>query len=188
MLWNHTLYCLITKDLIILEQVFGARCLSPIDPTNWYLVPYQHLEVYHEGYWFTLQYIPRMEVRYHYKAANFLQNPHNKFPWGWDIGCLLHVLILIRILGNAWVTLQWHVSYGISCFIGPRYKGMVYIALQVQSNYHTDHRSIISICIEMNCLNANFVVPGDTAGCRSDNLQCHQGRQSWHHDDSWFSM
>ena len=33
--------------------------------------------------------------------------------------------------------------------------------------------------------NANFVVTGGTAGCRYDNLRCHQGRQSWHHDDSW---
>ena len=33
---------------------------------------------------------------------------------------------------------------------------------------------------------ANFVVTGDTGGCRYDNRRCRQGRQSWHHDDSQF--
>ena len=37
------------------------------------------------------------------------------------------------------------------------------------------------------CHDANFVITGGTAGCY-DNLQCHQWWQSWHHEDSWFSV
>ena len=35
---------------------------------------------------------------------------------------------------------------------------------------------------------ANFVATVGTGGFHDDNLQCHQWRQSWHHDDSWFSV
>ena len=35
---------------------------------------------------------------------------------------------------------------------------------------------------------ANFVVIGGTAGCHNDNLRCRQCRQSWHHDNSQFSL
>ena len=38
------------------------------------------------------------------------------------------------------------------------------------------------------CNNANFVVTGDTGGCRYDNLRCHYWRQIWHYDNSWFPM
>ena len=36
------------------------------------------------------------------------------------------------------------------------------------------------------CHDANLIVTGGTAGCLYDNLQCHQWRQSWHHDDAGF--
>ena len=32
----------------------------------------------------------------------------------------------------------------------------------------------------------NFVIDGDTGGCRYDNLRCHQRWQSWHHGESRF--
>ena len=35
---------------------------------------------------------------------------------------------------------------------------------------------------------ANFVVTGGTVGCLYDNLRCHQWRQSWHYDNSRFSV
>ena len=35
---------------------------------------------------------------------------------------------------------------------------------------------------------ANFVVTGSTGGCHNDNLRCHQWRQSWHLDNSQFSV
>ena len=35
---------------------------------------------------------------------------------------------------------------------------------------------------------ADFVVTGGTGGCRNDNLQCHQWWQSWHHNNSQFSI
>ena len=38
------------------------------------------------------------------------------------------------------------------------------------------------------CHNANFVVTGGTVSCHKDNLRCRQWRQSWHHDDSRFSV
>ena len=38
------------------------------------------------------------------------------------------------------------------------------------------------------CHNANFVATGGTVGCHIDNLRCHQWRQSWHYDNSWFSV
>ena len=38
------------------------------------------------------------------------------------------------------------------------------------------------------CHDANFVVTGGTAGCLYDNLQCRQWQQSWHHDNSPFSL
>ena len=31
-------------------------------------------------------------------------------------------------------------------------------------------------------------VTGGTVGCHNDNLRCHQWRQSWHYDNSWFSV
>ena len=36
------------------------------------------------------------------------------------------------------------------------------------------------------CHEANFVITGNTAGCRNDNLQWSQWWQSWHHGNSWF--
>ena len=33
-----------------------------------------------------------------------------------------------------------------------------------------------------------FVIPGSTAVCHYDNLQCCQGLQSWHCDNSQFSV
>ena len=40
-----------------------------------------------------------------------------------------------------------------------------------------------------NCYDDNFVITGSTCGgCCYDNLQCHKWFQSWHHDDSWFSV
>ena len=52
------------------------------------------------------------------------------------------------------------------------------------------------ICVNLNLCplkikcwyNANFVVTGGTAGCLNDNLQCHQWPQSWHYDNSQFSV
>ena len=38
------------------------------------------------------------------------------------------------------------------------------------------------------CHDANFVVTGSTTGCHYDNLWCHQWRQSWHQDDTLFSI
>ena len=38
------------------------------------------------------------------------------------------------------------------------------------------------------CNDANFVITGGTGGCHYDNLQCHQWWQSWHHNNSQFSM
>ena len=38
------------------------------------------------------------------------------------------------------------------------------------------------------CHDANFVITGDIEGCHSDNLQCHQQWQSWHHDDFLISV
>ena len=38
------------------------------------------------------------------------------------------------------------------------------------------------------CQNANFVIISGTLGCHNDNLQCHQWQQSWHHDNSHFSV
>ena len=38
------------------------------------------------------------------------------------------------------------------------------------------------------CPDANFIIIGDTTGCRYDNLRCHQWRKSWHYDDSQFSI
>ena len=38
------------------------------------------------------------------------------------------------------------------------------------------------------CHNANFVITGGTGGCHKDNLQCHQWWQSWHHNNSRFSV
>ena len=35
---------------------------------------------------------------------------------------------------------------------------------------------------------ALVVVISGISGCRYDSLQCHQLRQNWHHDNSWFSM
>ena len=37
------------------------------------------------------------------------------------------------------------------------------------------------------CHGANFVIAGRTAGCRDDNLPCHQLRQNWNYDNSRFS-
>ena len=33
-----------------------------------------------------------------------------------------------------------------------------------------------------------FVITGGTWGCHNDNLRCHHWWQSWHHDNSWFSV
>ena len=35
---------------------------------------------------------------------------------------------------------------------------------------------------------ANFVVTGNTEGCHNDKQHCGQWRQSWHHDNTWFSV
>ena len=35
---------------------------------------------------------------------------------------------------------------------------------------------------------ANFVITGSTGGCHNDNLRCHQWWQSWHYDNSQFSV
>ena len=48
---------------------------------------------------------------------------------------------------------------------------------------------IISVTLKTkSCRNANFDVTGGTVGCHNDNLRCHQWRQSWHYDNSWFSV
>ena len=48
---------------------------------------------------------------------------------------------------------------------------------------------IISVTLKTkSCRNANFDVIGGTVGCHNDNLRCHQWRQSWHYDNSWFSV
>ena len=39
-----------------------------------------------------------------------------------------------------------------------------------------------------NSHDANFVMISCTGGCHNDNLLSHQWWQSWHHDNSWFSM
>ena len=36
--------------------------------------------------------------------------------------------------------------------------------------------------------NANFVVISGTASLHNDNFRIRQWRQSWHHDNSWFSV
>ena len=38
------------------------------------------------------------------------------------------------------------------------------------------------------CHDANFIIIGDIRGCHNDNLWCHQWWQSWHHDNSLFSV
>ena len=38
------------------------------------------------------------------------------------------------------------------------------------------------------CYDANFLVTGGNAGCRYDNLQCHQWQQCWHNGNSQFSL
>ena len=54
-----------------------------------------------------------------YNKVNFLQIPHNGHPiaqpWGWGMGCLLWIQILIYVLP------QW-LEYCMSCCIGPRYR------------------------------------------------------------------
>ena len=35
---------------------------------------------------------------------------------------------------------------------------------------------------------ANFVIDDSTTGCHHDNLWCHQWWQSWHHDNSQFTV
>ena len=48
---------------------------------------------------------------------------------------------------------------------------------------------IISVTLKTkSCRNANIDVTGGTVGCHNDNLRCHQWRQSWHYDNSWFSV
>ena len=39
-----------------------------------------------------------------------------------------------------------------------------------------------------NCHDANFFVTVGTGFCPNDNLRCHQWRQSWHYDISWFAV
>ena len=38
------------------------------------------------------------------------------------------------------------------------------------------------------CHNANFVITGGTIGCHNNNLQCPQWQQSWHYENSQFSV
>ena len=38
------------------------------------------------------------------------------------------------------------------------------------------------------CRDANFVISGGNAGCHKDNLWCHHLQQSWHHDNSQFTL
>ena len=46
----------------------------------------------------------------------------------------------------------------------------------------------VSTLKTVNCHDANFVITGGIVGCRYDNLRCHQWWQSWHHDESRFSV
>ena len=48
--------------------------------------------------------------------------------------------------------------------------------------------SVISAQKTKCCPNANFVIPGSTAGCHNDSLQCHHWQQGWHYDNFLFSV
>ena len=59
-------------------------------------------------------------------------------------------------------------------------------AINISHIYYSNNIEII--LKTESCNNANFVITDATAGCHKDKLLCHMWRQSWHYDNSRFSV
>ena len=72
----------------------------------------------------------------------------------------------------------WHHKWPTKCI-----NSFILYTILVQTN-----TSVISAQKTKCCPNANFVIPGSTAGCHNDSLQCHHWQQGWLYDNFLFSV